>query len=247
MKLQNMKRGETTEQITLFNWAENNKHILPCLSLMYHIPNEGKRTNGAVSKAMGLKSGVPDVCLPVPSHNFNGLYLEMKYGKNKPTKDQEAFMAALRQQGYKTAVCYGADEEKAEILDYLQDPDKMPLSKCLNAPWINGQCDGVPVVGRMFSREPCRNCEKHAPTKAEATLEANMAAVDGTFKGPLIKAIVNLSAGKPFKGLSLGQTLEVINENLAFLVKGQQLTVKQSAAVLTVAMEAYRRAEKKGD
>lgn len=58
MKLQNMKRGETTEQITLFNWAENNKHILPCLSLMYHIPNEGKRTNGAVLKAMGLKSGV---------------------------------------------------------------------------------------------------------------------------------------------------------------------------------------------
>ena len=57
MKLQNMKRGETTEQITLFNWAENNKHILPCLSLMYHIPNEGKRTNGAVLKAMGLKSG----------------------------------------------------------------------------------------------------------------------------------------------------------------------------------------------
>ena len=162
MKLQNMKRGETTEQITLFNWAENNKHILPCLSLMYHIPNEGKRTNGAVLKAMGLKSGVPDVCLPVPSHNFNGLYLEMKYGQNKPTKDQEAFMAALRQQGYKTAVCYGADEAKAEILDYLQDPDKMPLSKCLNAPWINGQCDGVPVVGRMFSREPCRNCEKHA-------------------------------------------------------------------------------------
>lgn len=247
MKLQNMKRGETTEQITLFNWAENNKHILPCLSLMYHIPNEGKRTNGAVLKAMGLKSGVPDVCLPVPSHNFNGLYLEMKYGQNKPTKDQEAFMAALRQQGYKTAVCYGADEAKAEIMDYLQDPDKMPLFKCLNAPWINGRCDGVPVVGHMFSREPCRNCEKHAPTKAEATLEANMAAVDGTFKRLIIKAIVNLSAGEPLKGLSLGETLETINQNLAILVKGQQLTVKQSAAVLTVAMEAYKRAEKKGD
>lgn len=55
MKLQNMKRGETTEQITLFNWAENNKHILPCLSLMYHIPNEGKRTNGAVLKAIEAK------------------------------------------------------------------------------------------------------------------------------------------------------------------------------------------------
>ena len=131
-------------------------------------------------------------------------------------------------------MCYGADEAKAEIMDYLQDPDKMPLSKCLNAPWING-------------REPCRNCEKHAPTKAEATLEANMAAVDGTFKRPIITAIVNLSAGEPLKGLSLGETLETINQNLALLVKGQQLTVKQSAAVLTVAMEAYKRAEKKGD
>ena len=130
------------------------------------------------------------------------MYIELKFGKNKATKAQEEYMAMLNAQGYKTAVCYGADEAKAEIMDYLQDPDKMPLSKCLNAPWINGRCDGVPVVGHMFSREPCRNCEKHAPTKAEATLEANMAAVDGTFKRPIITAIVNLSTGEPLKGLS---------------------------------------------
>lgn len=55
-------------------------------------------------------------------------------------------MAALRQQGYKTAVCYGADEAKAEIMDYLQDPDKMPLSKCLNATWINGRSGGAIVL-----------------------------------------------------------------------------------------------------
>lgn len=247
MKMQNMKRGETTEQISLFNWAENNKHALPCLSLMYHIPNEGKRTNGAVLKAMGLKNGVPDVCLPVASHNFHGLYLEMKYGQNKPTEKQEAFMAALRQQGYKTVVCYGAEEAKAEILDYLQDPEKMPLAKCLNAPWIDGRCDGVPMAGKMFSREPCRKCEKHTPTKAEAIVETNMAKVDETFKRPIVKAIVNLSAGKPLSGQTLENTLEIINENLAFLVKGQQLTVKQSAAVLTVAMEAYKQTEKKGE
>ena len=64
MNLKNMKRGETTEQISLFKWAERNAHVLPCLSLMYHVPNEGKRTNGAVLKAMGLKTGVPDVVLP---------------------------------------------------------------------------------------------------------------------------------------------------------------------------------------
>jgi hypothetical protein len=55
MKLQNMKRGETTEQIALFNWAMRSTHVLPCLSLMYHVPNEGKRTNGPVLKAMGMK------------------------------------------------------------------------------------------------------------------------------------------------------------------------------------------------
>ena len=120
MKLQNMKRGETTEQIALFNWAMRSTHVLPCLSLMYHVPNEGKRTNGPVLKAMGMKNGVPDVCLPVASHNFHGLYLEMKYGNNKPTKAQEEYMAALQQQGYKTVVCYGAEEAKTEIMDYLQ-------------------------------------------------------------------------------------------------------------------------------
>lgn len=54
MKLQNMKRGETTEQITLFNWAENNKHILPCLSLMYHIPNEGNQNLALLVKGQQL-------------------------------------------------------------------------------------------------------------------------------------------------------------------------------------------------
>ena len=179
MNLKNMKRGETTEQISLFKWAERNAHVLPCLSLMYHVPNEGKRTNGAVLKAMGLKTGVPDVVLPVASHNFHGLYLEMKYGKNTPTKDQKEFMAALRQQGYKTAVCYSADEAVAAILEYLQEPGKMPLNKCLAAPWIDGQCDGVPYMGRMFSQSLCQECKNHTATRAEAVIKSAMAAVPG--------------------------------------------------------------------
>lgn len=246
MKMQNMKRGETTEQISLFVWAGNNAHALPCLSLMYHVPNEGKRTNGAVLRVMGLKSGVPDVCLPVASHNYHGLYLEMKYGNNKATPEQEAFMAGLRQQGYKTAICYGADEAKAEILDYLQEPGKMPLAKCLDAPWIDGRCDGVPM-GSMFCRESCRMCEKHTPTKAEKAINANMAAVDDCFKLPVIKAIADLSNGKPMQNLTLEDTLETINKNLALLAKGDWMTVEQSAAVLTVAMDAYSQAKKGAD
>ena len=50
----------------------------------------------------------------------------------------------------------------------------------------------------------------------------------------------------PLKNMTLEDTLETINKNLAFLVTGKQLTVEQSAAVLTVAMDAYDQ-EKKGE
>lgn len=76
---------------------------------------------------------------------------------------------------------------------------------------------------------------------------SNMAAVDGNFKRPITKDIINLSTGKPIKGLSLADTLETINKNLALLVKGQQLTLEQSAAVLTVAVEAYKKSAEKGE
>ncbi len=42
------------------------------------------------------------------------------------------------------------------------------------------------------------------------------------------------------KNITLEETLETINKNLALLVKGDWLTVEQSAAVLTVAMDAYK-------
>lgn len=88
MNLKNMKRGETTEQISLFKWAERNAHVLPCLSLMYHVPNEGKRTNGAVLKAMGLKTGVPDVVLPRCKSQFPwplpGNEIREEYANQRP-------------------------------------------------------------------------------------------------------------------------------------------------------------------
>ena len=132
MSIQNMKRSETTEQIALFNWAKRTESILPELALMYHVPNEGKRSNGGILKAAGLKSGVPDICLPVANNGFHGLYIELKFGKNKATKAQEEYMAMLNAQGYKTAVCYGAEEAGEEILAYLTEPGRMPKEACVN-------------------------------------------------------------------------------------------------------------------
>ena len=142
MSMANMTRSETTEQMGLFRWANNHVHVLPELRWMYHVPNEGKRTNGNILKAAGLKSGVPDICLPLPRNGYHGLYIEMKYGKNKATKEQKEYLAALDEYGYKTAICYGAQEAMETIVDYLQTPDGQNLYVCLDAPWIGGCCCG---------------------------------------------------------------------------------------------------------
>lgn len=113
--------SENIEQQCLFRWAEWKGKRHPELKLMYHIPNEGKRskTAGGILKSMGLKSGVPDICLPVPSGTFHGLYIEMKVGKNKTTDKQNEWLENLSNQGYKTAVCYGWERAAKEVLDYL--------------------------------------------------------------------------------------------------------------------------------
>lgn len=154
-------------------------------------------------------------------------------------------MELLWQQGYKTAVCYGFEDAKAEIIAYLQEPGKMPLENCLNAPWIAGKCDGVPLPGQMFSHEICRKCKRHNPTRQEAIVEKNMASVAEYIKNPIVKDIANLSVGQPMPYTTMENTLETINKNLALLVTGKQLSIEQSAAVLSVAMDAYEQAQRR--
>lgn len=115
------KTSEENEQIALFRWAEFAMNQYPELKLMYHIPNEGKRSKitGARLKAAGLKSGVPDICLPVACGGYIGLYIEMKAGKNKLTDNQEKWLNALTREGNFTAVCYGWEQAKKVIEKYL--------------------------------------------------------------------------------------------------------------------------------
>lgn len=94
----------------------------PELELLYHVPNEGKRSykTAARLKAEGLKSGVPDICLPVPRGGYHGLYIELKRVKNsRVTQDQLDWIEALIAQGYVAAVCRGCDEAIELITRYL--------------------------------------------------------------------------------------------------------------------------------
>ena len=118
-----IKMSESDEQIALFRWAQVASAVKPELKLLFHVPNEGKRTrySGGKLLAEGLKPGVPDICLPVPNRKCHGLFIEMKAGRNKPTENQEFWLDALSAQGYCTVVAYGWVEAKTIIENYLKD------------------------------------------------------------------------------------------------------------------------------
>lgn len=113
---------EHNEQAALFHWAEIAAQQRPVLGLLFAIPNAGKRTIGAARwmLAEGLRAGVPDVFLPCACGGYHGLFVEMKYGANRPTATQQAWIAGLRDLGYKVEICYSADDARAVIEDYLE-------------------------------------------------------------------------------------------------------------------------------
>lgn len=113
---------ESEEQRALFHWAEYQRGNYPELSLLYHIPNGGKRSirEAVRFREEGVKAGVPDLCLPVARNGFHGLYIELKRTKGGRTTDcQKQWLNALSSQGYCTAVCSGWAEASQLIIRYL--------------------------------------------------------------------------------------------------------------------------------
>lgn len=113
---------ETQEQKDLMLWCKYQESKYPELALIFHIVNEGKRSarTGAELKRMGMKKGVPDICLPVPRGQFHGLWIELKADRTKKaTKEQREWLIKLSEQGYKAVLCYGADDAVKVIKEYL--------------------------------------------------------------------------------------------------------------------------------
>lgn len=113
--------SEDTEQMELIRWTELIGTRIPQLNMLFHVPNGGKRNalEAARFKKMGVRSGVPDLFLPVAAGGFHGFFIELKVGNNKPTENQLRWMQLLREQGYKTEVCYCARDAEKALTDYL--------------------------------------------------------------------------------------------------------------------------------
>ena len=116
--------SEAQEQCKLIKWADKcvQMEIHPELSMLYAVPNGGRRDKAEAAhlKRQGVRAGVPDLFLPVSRGSYHGLFIELKYGKNKPTEKQTEWLKSLNEQGYAVAVCYGCDEASEKILKYLK-------------------------------------------------------------------------------------------------------------------------------
>lgn len=90
---------------------------------LFAIPNASKQKDtGRFYRAReGLRAGVPDLFLAIPSKtgHWCGMFIEMKRKPNKPRPEQLSMIAMLRNNGYKAEVCYSAEEAIAAIKEYL--------------------------------------------------------------------------------------------------------------------------------
>lgn len=91
---------------------------------IFHIPNGSYKSLTARVKAKkeGLKSGIPDLMIPVANKNYHGLFIEMKRIKNsKVSVQQKQWIELLNNRGYKAIVCYGSSAAIKEIEDYIKE------------------------------------------------------------------------------------------------------------------------------
>lgn len=90
--------------------------------LWFHCPNEikAKPQYMAKRKRLGVKSGVPDICILEPNKDYHGLFIELKVGYNKLSENQEYWLDRLGFKSYKVAVSYSFDEVKHIVTEYMK-------------------------------------------------------------------------------------------------------------------------------
>lgn len=123
MKIDSENMTEDMIQIEVIKWSKHPavQKKYPELALLYHTANEWKCSvyRGAHLKRMGVKSGVPDLHLPVPRKGFHGLYIELKSAKGRVSDNQKWWLEHLTRQGNMCRVCHSVNETIDLLEEYL--------------------------------------------------------------------------------------------------------------------------------
>ena len=120
---------EQIDHINLVNWFH---HDFPDLADdFHHFANERRCSvqQGRLLKRMGVKKGVADFFLAIPSNGFHGLWIELKVGEGRLSKEQKDFILRKNLRGYHALAVWGAETAKMVILMYLTGSVKDERSK----------------------------------------------------------------------------------------------------------------------
>ncbi len=111
-------KGETADLIAIFDWIRLYPNISP---FVFHLAGERlcSPQYGYLLKRMGCQAGMSDIFIAIPRGKYNGCFIELKYGKNKPTKLQLDFLSNMASQNYHAIWRTGFDECKKAIEEYL--------------------------------------------------------------------------------------------------------------------------------
>lgn len=114
--------SEFTDQRSLIQYCAMKANQDERWGMIFAIPNGMKTTIGVARKSVksGLKKGVPDLFFAVALGGYNGLFIELKVGKNKTSKNQNEWITKLKAQGYKCEVCYGWEVAAKVVEEYLK-------------------------------------------------------------------------------------------------------------------------------
>ena len=113
-----MKNQEHVLQVTCINWFR----LQYPKELIYAIPNGGQRNiiTAKKLKAEGVTAGIPDLFIAAACGGFNGMYIELKNGKQGIlSENQKSIIAHLQNKGYKVVVCRSFEDFTSIINAYL--------------------------------------------------------------------------------------------------------------------------------
>lgn len=121
-----MPLSESQEQAALLKWTQQPsiRKKWPELALLFHIANERKDAREVAQlRRLGVKSGVPDLFLPVPRGKYHGLWIEMKTKSGVISTHQHWWIENLKDQGYAAGVARGWEQAAAIIGRYMENEE----------------------------------------------------------------------------------------------------------------------------
>jgi hypothetical protein len=139
--------SEHDEQAAFFSWIDTQLTQHPVLALCHAVPSGAKlpyrrdksgnrwSPEAVHLKREGLRRGVPDVHFTYPSGPYAGMWIEFKYGKNKPTLEQDAYLKCLSILGYSVHICYTWETAKLAIMEYLKLADGITILTSVITIW----------------------------------------------------------------------------------------------------------------